>query len=398
MMIIKIIIKLIIKLKFILLSFILFGHQASALEIWTSNENVKIALEKLTPLFEKDFKHQVKVTVLNKDLTSQFKTAAMSGKGPDILCWAHDVVGELASSGLIEPILLDPALSSKILPVALKAYTYQDKVYGYPYDLEAVAMIYNKDLLHELPTSLEELTAQDPKFKNNGQHAFLYDFTNFFFSFPILSAGGGYIFKDTGTGLNIQDIGLSNTGAIQGAEFLKLLAGKGIIPSSTERSIAFDKMTKGKLAATIDGPWAINDLKKAKINYGIAPIPTLNGNSPRPFVGTHGFMVRRSSQNKELAKELIEGYFMTKQGIETIYLADPRGPSRIDVIESLSMTNQDLRAFMQSAKYGVPMPNVPQMGAVWGAAGSALKLIVNQQSTPQEALEEAVQQIKNSIK
>ena len=110
---------------------------------------------------------------------------------------------------------------------------------------------------------------------------------------------------------------------------------------------------------------AINDLRKAKINYAVAPIPTIAGQTPRPFVGTHGFMVRRSSKNKDLAKELIEGYFLTKSGIHTIYLADPRGPSRIDVIELLGNQNKDLKAFMQSAKNGIAMPNVPEMGAVW---------------------------------
>lgn len=383
---------------FILILFLINSAVANELEIWTSNENIKMALEKLVPQFEKDFKAKVKVTVLNKDLTSQFKTAAMSGKGPDILCWAHDVVGELASSGLIEPILLDPAISSQILPVALKAYTFQNKLYGYPYDLESVAMIYNKDLLKELPTSLEELIGKDLEFKQKKKNIFLYDFTNFFFSFPILSAAGGYIFKDTGAGLNVKDVGLSNAGAVQGAKFIKELAAKGIIPSSTERGIAFDKMTKGLLAATIDGPWAINDLKKAKINYAVAPIPTLAGQTPKPFVGTHGFMIRRSSKRKDLAKELVEGYFMTKSGIHTIYLADPRGPSRKDVIAELGNQNKDLQAFMQSAKNGIPMPNVPEMGAVWGAAGSALKLIVNQQSTPSEAMEKAVQQIKSATK
>ena len=215
-----------------LVTFFIFINVAfsNEVEIWTSNENIKIALEKLIPQFEKDFQAKVKVTVLNKDLTSQFKTAAMSGKGPDILCWAHDVVGELASSRLIEPILLDPAIASQIIPVALKAYTFQDKLYGYPYDLESLAMIFNKDLLNKLPSSLEELIEKDKEFKQKNKNIFLYDFTNFFFSFPILSAAGGYIFKDTGSGVNVRDIGLANDGAIEGAKFINKLATEGGYP------------------------------------------------------------------------------------------------------------------------------------------------------------------------
>ncbi|MGB0452078.1 MAG: maltose/maltodextrin ABC transporter substrate-binding protein MalE [Bacteriovoracaceae bacterium] len=369
--------------------------QTNALEIWTSNENVKRAIEKLTPQFEKEFKHKVKVTILNKDLTSQFKTAAMSGKGPDILCWAHDVVGELASSGLIEPILLDESLKKELLPVAVKAYTYNGKVYGYPYDLEAIAFIYNKDLLPQVPETLEELVSLSQSLKTKGakHFGFLYDYANFFFSFPILSAAGGYVFKNDGSGLNVSDVGLNNQGALTGAKFLARLSKTGVIPSSTDRSIAFDKMKNGKLAATIDGPWSIADLKRSKINYGVAPIPTLAGQKPKPFVGTHGFMIRRSSENKELAKELIENYFLSKEGIATMYKEDPRGPSRLDVLAELSKTDKDLKAFMESASHGIPMPNVPEMGAVWASAGGALKMIVTGQEKPKTALDQAVNQI-----
>ena len=76
-----------------LFSFHAFAEKQT-IEIWTSSENVAKAINKLTAPFEKKFNAIVKVTVLNKDLTTQFKTAALSKKGPDILCWAHDVVGE----------------------------------------------------------------------------------------------------------------------------------------------------------------------------------------------------------------------------------------------------------------------------------------------------------------
>ena len=78
------------------------------LTLWTSSENVARAVRQLTPQFEEEFEVRVDVNILNKDLTTQFKTAAITGKGPDIFCWANDVIGELASSGLIEPIHLSP--------------------------------------------------------------------------------------------------------------------------------------------------------------------------------------------------------------------------------------------------------------------------------------------------
>jgi len=373
--------------------------QAAELEVWTSSENVAKAIRQRVQAFKRDFKADVKISVLNKDLTTQFKTAALSAKGPDILCWAHDVVGELAQSGLIEPIAMPPELRKAMLPVSIKAFQYKGKIYGYPYDIEAVALFYNKDLLPEPPKTMEELVAFSEQLqkKDKKKYGFLYDIANFFFSFPILSAKGGYVFKLEKDGLNVKDVGLANEGAIYGANFIRSLVDKGVVPSSTDRSIAFEKMKQGQLAATIDGPWAVKDLKNAGINFGVAPIPTLGGKTPKPFVGTHGFIIRRSSPNKELAKEFIEKYLVTKEGILTLYKEDPRGPSRTDALEILSKKDPLLPQFIKSAANGIPMPNVPEMGVVWGAAGNALGLLTKGIVKPKEAMLQSVNQIKSSL-
>lgn len=391
--------KKLLAIFFMALSAASFAQQET-IEIWTSSEPVKKAIENATAGFSKEYGAQIKITVLSKDLTSLFKTAAVAGKGPDIFAWAHDVVGDLAESGLIEPVTLSPELKKAFLPVTLNAFTYRGKVYGYPYDLEAVALIYNKKLVSKAPASMEEIVklSLDIKKKNNGEYGFLYDLNNFFFSFPFISAGGGYIFKDNNGTLNAKDVGLANAGAVKGVEFIKSLKDQDIVPGSTDRSAAFTKMKEGKLAMTIDGPWALTELKQNNISYGIAPIPTLNGKQPRPFVGAHGFIIRRSSKNKDLAKVLIEQYLVSKKGIMALYEADPRGPARKDAIDELSKNNTDLKQFMESAKNGIPMPNIPAMGAVWNAMGAALSLTVTGKETPAKALEHAKTQILSQVK
>ena len=149
--------KLLTFLIFIFLLVSITTQAENEITIWTSSENIKTALDNITGEFEKDFKTKVVVTVLNKDLTVQFKTAAITNKGPDILVWAHDVIGELASSGLIEPLSPPSIIKNKILDVALDAFTFRGRLYGYPYDLEAVGLIYNKKLVPHPPETMEEL-------------------------------------------------------------------------------------------------------------------------------------------------------------------------------------------------------------------------------------------------
>ena len=384
------------------------GVSAADLSIWTSSENVARALEKLSKNFERDYDKKVTISVLNKDLTTQFKTAAIAGKGPDILCWANDVVGELASSGLVEPVIMPRELSQAFLRSALDSFTFEGKLYGYPYDIEAVALITNKNLLPRVPTSFENLANWGEMFQKEtpGKYALLFDLKNFYFNFAFLSAGGGYVFgkKETPTGLilNPEDIGLSNEGAIAGANFLKSLTTRGITPSSTDRNVAFEKFLKGELASMIDGPWAIKDLIRSGIPFDVSPLPTLAGKIPGPFVGTHGFIIRRSSKKKDLAKELIEKYLVSAPAMVTLYKEDPRGPSRRDTLELLRNELDPqmlhyLEQFFASAKNATPMPNISAMGPVWSSMGGAFELIFQKGVAPKEALTDATLKIKNAI-
>lgn len=385
------IVKLICFLFFALVSFSLSGRE---IVVWTSNEAAARVINEIKPAFEKAYKTTVLVEVLNKDLTSLFKTASLTGKGPDILLWANDVSGELAQSGLIEPIDESSWMTDNFLPVSLKAFKYKGRLYGYPYAVESIVLFYNKKLIKHPPATFEELVdsankLNDPK---NNRFGFLYDFKNFFFSFPVLNAGGGYIFAEKSDGLNSLDVGI--TGFENGMNFLKTLNKAGLIPSSTDRGIAFEKFKAGQLAFMIDGPWAIRDLNESKMDYGIAVLPKLKNAPPRPFVGVHGFMIRRSSKNKLFAKELIEKYLLSSKGIELFYIYDNRVPTRMDVLKKLSVLDPKLAILLNSAEGGIAMPNIPLMSAVWSAMGKALSLSIDQGMDAGAALKLVVGQIK----
>jgi maltose/maltodextrin transport system substrate-binding protein len=380
---------------FALLSFS-FAVSAKDILIWTSNEGAAKAIDEIKKDYENEFKNKVIVEVLNKDLTSLFKTAALAGKGPDILLWANDVSGELAQSGLIEPLDELPSFVENFLPVALKAFKYKGRLYGYPYAVESIALFYNKDLVKSPPKSLEELETLAIAINNPKKniYGFLYDFKTFFFSFPILNASGGYIFGENLNGLNAKDIGVNHPGFVSGLIFLQRLNNLGLIPSSTDRGIAFEHFKAGHLAFTIDGPWAIKDLDASKVNYGIAVLPTFKNSIAKPLVGVHGFMIRRSSKNKLRAKEFIEKYLLSAKGASLLYKYDNRAPARADVLAQLCQRDEKLAILKKSAENGVAMPNIPQMASVWSAMGKALSLSLEQKMPAKEALDLVVGQIK----
>lgn len=283
-------------------------------------------------------------------------------------------------------------------PVALQGFTYGGKLYGIPYAIEAIAIIYNKDLVPTPPKTFDELLTIARKLTKpeQKQYGFLYPNSDPYFSFPFLSANGGYIFRFDGTGFDPSDVGLDNEGAIAGARLIQRLALENLVPKGTDYQTMQGLFHQGKVGMMLNGPWEIDNVKKAGIRYGVAKIPAFNGRPARPFVGAQGFMVNSFSPNKVLAMEFLRKFIMTKEGQLAIWEVDPRIPALKSAFGEVA-SNPDIQAFGASAADGIPMPNIPEMAAVWGALGDKLTLIVNGEQDPASAMRDAARQVRAKI-
>ncbi len=59
---------------------------------------------------------------------------------------------------------------------------------------------------------------------------------------------------------------------------------------------------EGKTAAIIDGPWKAASLKEAKVNYGVATIPTLpNGKQYSAFGGGKAWVIPAGAKKTLMA-------------------------------------------------------------------------------------------------
>jgi len=125
--------------------FELFAWTNGELLIWMDTDRGH-ALAPIAKKFENDFGLKVTIETPEK-ITDSFPIAAQCGKGPDIVIWAHDKVGEWADAGLIAPVEVSNEFLGKFLPKAWEAVIHKGWVWGYPVALETVALIYNKKLL-----------------------------------------------------------------------------------------------------------------------------------------------------------------------------------------------------------------------------------------------------------
>ncbi|MCX9157066.1 maltose/maltodextrin ABC transporter substrate-binding protein MalE [Niveibacterium sp. 24ML] len=363
------------------------------LQIWINGDKCYNGWAKVGQEFTK--KTGVQVTVEHpEDAPGKFQQAAAAGKGPDIWIWAHDRIGEWIAGGLLQPLAPSKKAKDAIDQLGWNAFSLGNKVWGYPLAIEAVHLIYNKDLVPTAPKTFEEVAAIDKKLSAEGKKAILWDYTNTYFTWPVLAANGGYAFKLKKDGTyDANDTGVNNKGAIQGATLLTKMINDGVMPKGASYADMEAGVNQGKIAMMINGPWAWDNLKKSKINFGTAPIPKVGGKPGAPFVGVIGAMVNKASPNKELAVEFIENYMLSQQGLKTCNADVPMGvPADKAFYKELS-ADANIKAVMESAKNGAPMPNNPEMGRFWASMASALQNITQGRQTPKDGLDAAAKRI-----
>ncbi len=364
--------------------------------VWINGDKGYNGLQKVGDEFAK--KTGVKVVVEHpEDAPGKFQQAAEEGKGPDIWIWAHDRVGEWADSGVINAVTPGKKVKEEIDPSAWQAFTIKGKVWAYPVAIEAVSLIYNKALLKTPPKTFEEIFALDKKFVAQGKKAILWDYTNTYFTMPMLAANGGYAFKMNADGTYDQkDTGVNNDGALKGAELLTRMVKEGVMPKGATYADMEAQMAQGKLAMMISGPWAWDNLKKAKINFGVAKIPSVAGKPSKPFVGYMGAMITKAASaagNVDIAREFIENSMLSVKGLETINADVAIGAPANKAAFAKMKQDPFIQVSMASAKDGVVMPNNPRMGRFWAAMVSALNNMTEGRQTPKEALDAAAKRI-----
>ena len=380
-----------------LTSLMAFPFAASAMQegeiiIWINGDKSYEGLAEIGRQFEADT--GVKVNVQHPDsLEAKFQQVAATGGGPDIVFWAHDRFGGYAKAGVLVEINPDKEFKNKLVDFSWDAVTYDGKLVGYPVALETPSLIYNKDLLPEPPRTWEEIAAIDKKMRSEGKRAIMWDVKNAYFTWPLISANGGYAFKKTETGFDGKQIGVNSKAGIEGLQFLVDLVKKDVISADMDYAVSEAEFNKGHVAMTINGPWSWSNIEKSNINYGVAVLPTLNGGASNPFVGVLSAGINAASPNKDLSVEFLENYLITENGLKTMNDDKPLGAVTLKTFQQVLAKDSRIAATMTNAENGEIMPNIPEMTAYWFAEGAAIENAILGRQTVKEALDTAVKQI-----
>lgn len=372
--------------------------------IWADDQRAA-ALAPFAEAFGEENGVTVTIEAISQDLQTNFVTASQSGTGPDVVIGAHDWIGNLVQNGSIDPVHLTAEQENAFAQVALQAVSFDGQTYGVPYAIENVALIRNTDLAPNAPSSIEDLVAQGQALVAAGQVTNILSLQvgqngDTYHIYPLFTAGGGYLFgKQSNGAWNPQDVGVNSAGSV--AAFTKIRelgeAGSGALTRSISGDNAIPTFTSGGSAFLVSGPWAVADVKTAGINYDITPVPSFTGGqTASPFVGVQAFFVASNGKNKALATEFVTNYAATPEVQKALYEANPRPPALTEALEQVAATDPDIDKWFAAGESGTPMPNIPQMAAIWDPFNKASAAIVggaDVQSTldaAQETITEAI--------
>ena len=384
----------------------LFGGLAAGaatdLTVWHAYRgDEKMAFEKVVAQFNAKQKDVVVKTlaVPYDAYADKISASVPRGKGPDVFIFAQDRLGGWVEAGqTIEPIdfYVDEKVTSQLVPGMMAAMTYRDTIYGLPLNYKSIAMIYNTAMVKTPPKTTGELVkvAKSMTDAKIGRFGLAYEYSNFFFHAALMNAFGGQVF---GPGPTPTVDSPQNVAAVK--LMLKWYKQDGILPADPSATLIASLFNEGKSPIVFSGPWFLGEVQD-KVKYAVAPLPTVDeagGKPMRPWLTVEGVYVSAGSANKEKAYDFAQ-YLVSKDAALVLALEGGQMPTNKSVYDDPRVAaNPTIRGFRKQLETAVPMPNYAEMTMMWSPVTTAMNKIVKGSATPEVALKEAQDTIKENI-
>ena len=356
--------------------------------------------------FEQETK--CKVSIQEMPYVQQIEKLRLDGPagiGPDVLLIASDQLGAAVVQGLIAPLTATPEQLTDYTESALSAFTSDGQLYGLPKVVETLVMYYNKDLLPTPFDTLDEYKkfSQERHAADAGNYGLIAKFDQIYYAYSVIAPYGGYIFaRDEKGNFDVTDVGLSNEGAIEAANYLRTFYEDGSFPAGIlgENGLnAIDTLfTEKKAAAVINGPWAYEPYTKTGVNFGVTPLPKLpNGKDMSSLLGVKGYAVSTWSKDPDLAEKFIQFINKPEWAKKRFEITTEIPASKAVMNDPIITDNEFAKAVAIQSTRAEAMPSIPEMSQVWTPIDSALQLVVSGKQDAPSALKGATDQIHNQI-
>nr|WP_152222965.1 maltose ABC transporter substrate-binding protein [Arthrobacter gandavensis] len=364
---------------------------ATTLTMWVDAERSP-ALTDVAAQFKEDTGIEIKLVTKDfEQVSDDFITQVPTGKGPDLIVGPHDWLGKFVLNGVVSPIELGDK-AADFQESAVKAMTYEGSTYGVPYSIENIGLLRNADLVPEPAATMDEVIANGKAAVEKGaEFPFLVGMDpkqgDPYHLYPFQTSMGVPVFgTDETGGYDASKLELGNSNGAAFAAKVKEWgeAGAGILNSNITADIAKEKFNAGASPYFLTGPWNVPLAEEAGINVVVDPLPTAGDQPAQPFVGVNGFFISSKSANSLAATEFALNYLTTEAVQDAMFEGGGRPPALNASFEKAA-EDPTVAAFGEIGANGVPMPAIPEMGAVWADWGATELALIKGQGDPAES-------------
>lgn len=366
-----------------------------SLTVWVDDNRLP-AFETAAAAYEEATGNTVELVVKENDqIRSEFATQVPTGEGPDITFGAHDWLGEFVTNGIVAPIELGDK-AGEFNELAVNAFTYEGTTYGVPYAVENIAIIRNADLAPEpTPATFDEMIAAGKE--TGATYPFMVQIGETgdpYTLYPFEASFTGPVFETDADGNYTTTL---NLGGEQGNAFAQWMADKGAageLDTAWTYDIVVEAFKNGDVPYILGGPWMLGDFEG--MNVAVDPIPTTGDLPASPFLGVQGGFISATSENQLLATDFLVNYVGSEEVQDELFAIGQRLPA---LTASADKAAQDpiVAGFQAAGEDGLPMPSLPEMGAVWGFWGTTEGQIIAGQGDPIATWEKMVSDIETEI-
>jgi multiple sugar transport system substrate-binding protein len=356
------------------------------------------------------------------DMLDKLRVVSRAGQTPDAAVVTVIWDPELAASGYFQEInLADFGYKpEQFWPGALKAATWQGKLYGIPTQNETMAFIYNTDIFQKAgldpnkgPETWEDVKnfAKQIKDKtgkagygmvaklNNGNIPYRY--------MPLCWAYGGAALDETADNPTYQKSQFDSAGNIQALQWMLDVYSSGAAPQSSltnTQTEVRDLFTSGEVAMMIDHPVAYAAaLPKtpdvaAKMNYVLMP----KGPVRRAVAfGGWSMFISKTAKDMEAVKAVVKSRTSPYWSIRLIWTSSnpgnrdafnlPEEQQRLKEIKFLNVTTEMLQ-------YGISFPAIPEGADIMNLmVPQMIQDVLTKAKTPEQSAKDSAQKVNDMI-
>jgi len=376
-----------------------------------NNEMIKIAEE---------FKEEtgINVEVLDSNFFSirqNFPNSANSSQKPDILYIQSADLGLLAENGFLRPIdWIDDNIRERFFDIGIDAMSYKSQNYGIGYSIDAYGIVYNKDIISEIPLNWREYFQKAKELTTRDGNEITFYGTqiapnNYWFIYPLIKNEGGYFFGKNQDGTyNANDLGIENAGTVSAINKLLELKSEGLTTQSYTEidSNISARFSNGQVGMFIYGLWDAAIYKSKGINYGIAPLPDNDDGTPSKALSTvQGFVLNKFSDWPKESEAFLK-YVMEDENQLRLYKAGngneaktgARNTCSIFVAESEYVKSSEvLSSLIEVSLLSEVFPVNPEAVILWNYSTTALNAIFFNDAPVEDKLKELSEAIKADI-